>query len=319
MNEEQVEITNAKIKESINAFHRMNQNTDSEVLLKQILAEKNKEFLFGTLGKNLQNFIDLTDLNHPEMCMFLSNNLFSPEITKFLSDLITLCKYCKRKKLSITSKLKTLCETHLTDKAIIFLKNIENLFTSKVYTRFMEHDKRWSIRHCKKSTKIQTYKKLSNSENDDVNPNFFICYHHNSLAIKEVLDDLYTKENNFRNMSCRNMADETLAAIKRLESDLQCQSLGFHRITLNAVARNIHKIEEAKEYNEIRIHPVTQEWYHRNKHLNDLVGICENFPAYDSKYPVFDHYGVIKFDNANSGVLVGERDTQAFFIGYYHE
>ena len=320
MNEEEIQKRNFKISDSINAFQKI-QNSDVEfnVLIQNILNEKNKDVLFGSFGKNLQNFLGVVERSHPEFFVFLRHNLFPDEVSKKMNDLICVHKYCKRKKLNIVHNLNVLCKEFLPEKTITAAKTVDDLFASKVHTRFLRHDDRWVVRHCKKSTKIQTYKKNLELEPEDKNYDVFLCYHHNSDAIKDILVDLRKKEQNFRSISCQNLANETSAAINRLESDLNSQSLGFHRITLNAVARNIHKIENAENNREIKIHPVTQDWYHNNKHLNDLIGICENFPLYGNNYPVFDHYGVIKFDDAKTGIVVGERDTQAFFVGYYHE
>ena len=72
MNEEEIQKRNFKISDSINAFQKI-QNSDVEfnVLIQNILNEKNKDVLFGSFGKNLQNFLGIVERSHPEFFVFL--------------------------------------------------------------------------------------------------------------------------------------------------------------------------------------------------------------------------------------------------------
>ena len=113
------------------------------------------------------------------------------------------------------------------------------------------------------------------------------------------------------------MAAEINAAIEKLKLDLNLQSFGFHRITLNVVARNLNAFCDVK--GNIRIYPVTQEIAAANDSLRQIVNLCESFPAFCGDYAVFDHYAFIKDELSDVGIIVGERDAQSLFLGYYYE
>ena len=286
----------------------------------EIINLKNVENILGTFGTNLKNFLLHADLNHAEFLSFLRYKIFSDECIEEVRELLALNKYCKRKKMhSMVENLHKLCKYFVTEKMFLLGKTIDNLSKTKVHSRFLPDRQRWDVRSCKKPTKIQGYKKLVDVDESSFDK-VFACYHHNSTTVNNILTDLRYKANVFKNIDCRNLSSELDSAISRIENDLQSQSLGFHRITLNAVARNVCRFYSGyTEDDDIKIFPVDLSWYNTNSNLSSLISICEKFPAYDNQFACFDHYGVIKSENAPFGIVVGERDTQTFFIGYYHE
>lgn len=320
MNIDFVENANAEIVQSINKFeYHFEDYSDVKNIIFEFLNLKNHNDIFGMFGNNLKNFLLHADLNHSELLSFLRHKIFSDDCISEIKELFILYKYCKRKKLrAVEQNLFKLCNHFVAEKIFLVGKTIDNLKLTKVHTRFLPDKERWEVRGYKKPTKIQGLKKTFDS--DDIQEDqLFVCYHHNSCAVAEVLSDLKIKESMFLKIECTNLANEVNAAIKKIETDLQSQSLGFHRITLNAVARNMSRWYGDKGDADVKIYPIDASWCETNRSINNLVKICEQFPAYDGKFACFDHYGVIKCEHMPFGIIVGERDTQTFFMGYYHE
>ena len=69
---------------------------------------------------------------------------------------------------------------------------------------------------------------------------------------------------------------------------------------------------------DVVIIPVNSTIFQSCKDVQKLVTICDNFPVFGHEYPVFDHYALVGCVDASQFVLVGERDTQTFFLGYAH-
>jgi hypothetical protein len=320
MNKDFFSKCNEHIIESVKSFKYNNEdNLDIKNLIFDFLNLKNKKEVFGNFGSNLENFLLHADLNHTEILGFLKQRIFTEDCIREINELFALYKYCKRKKLNQSmSNLHKLCNYFTSEKMFLVGKTIDNLKVTKVHTRFLSENLRWEVRSCKKPTKIQGLKKSFEAD-DEPEEKLFVCYHHNSTEVANVLRDLYTKQSMFTKMDCHHLAGEIGLAIKKIENDLQSQSLGFHRITLNSAARSIRKLVKISDEDEIKIYPVDPIWCDTNNSVNMLVKICENFPAYNCNFACFDHYGVIKANKTPVGIVVGERDTQTFFIGYYHE
>lgn len=309
---------NKKIIESIKAFSCNLTTYDSvKVVIADFLLFNHVDECFGDFGHKLKSFILSIDMQHPELFAFLQNALGENGIME-MKEIMEIFKYSKRKKHKlIISRFHKLCENFSANRMFVFNKNLEYLEQAKIHSRFLDEKQRWDVRSRKKVTKIAMPKKPPVVEEDAKTPDAFACYHHNSDRIISVLAHLESKYNTLIDMNCVHMAAEIKETIDKINTDLNSQSLGFHRITLNSVAKNISKISNF--YQDVKIHPVTEEMLWTNSSLRDLVTACERFPAFDAGYSVFDHYGIIKADDSEVGIIVGERDTQAFFIGYFYD
>ena len=309
---------NEQIIKSINNFNlQQNHFTETKKTIADFLVCEKKQEVFGDMGVKLDNFLSQSDWSHPELYYFIENAIGSLGLSE-MSQIIQLQKYCKRKKLNIVqSNLSRLFKYFVPEKVFLSGKSFEYLEQSKIHTRFLPSTSRWETRSKKKAGKINGAKRETLYTEEYQNLNIFSCYHHNSEKIKEVLSDLENKYQIFLNIKCELMAKEIKSAIDRLNNDLNSQSLGFHRITLNSIAKNYINIFQTDD--DIKIFPVEQNFYKNSNSIHPLVQLCDNFPAYGNEYAAFDHYAVIKTDSSLFGVLVGERDTQTFFIGYYHE
>lgn len=287
-----------------------------EIIVK-FLACTNKQEIFGDMGIKLGNFLLQAETQHPELYCFIEKTIGINGLNE-ISQIIQLHKYCKSKKLNfIKNNLFRLCKFFVPENVFLSGKSLEFLDQSKIHTRFLNVEDRWKTRSKKKLGKINGIKKSIESAEENCNLNIFSCYHHNSEIIKEVLCELENKYQVFTSMKCDLMADEIKSTINRLNNDLNNQSLGFHRITLNSIAKNYNNIFKTED--DIKIFPIDQCFYKNNNIVKPLIDLCENFPPYGNGYAAFDHYAIIRTDLSPFGILVGERDTQTFFIGYYHE
>lgn len=308
---------NKEITESILSFKIcLPEDAGIKKTLANFLLLENMKDSFGEFGEKFRKFILNADMQHPELFSFIAHTV-GDDGMKELHEIMEISRYCKRKKFSIVRQnLHQLCNNFSSNKIYMFGKNIEYLEQSKIHSRFLPCNQRWEVRNTKKAAKINGLKSINLIEIEQKNKKVFECYHHNSDKINNILIELKNKYNNLCKMNCAYMATEVKNSIDKIALDLNLQSLGFHRITLNSVAKNLNKI--CDDNNDIKIHPVTIEMCEYNKVLKNIVDICENFPAFGNGYAAFDHYAVIKSDSANVGIIVGERDMQAFFIGYYY-
>jgi hypothetical protein len=109
------------------------------------------------------------------------------------------------------------------------------------------------------------------------------------------------------------MVGEIDAAIAKIEQESANKNYGFRRITLNNVANLYKDIFETED--DIIIIPVSKEIYDKNRTVANFIDVCDKFPALDG-FPVFDHFGLVGSTKIKNYVLVAERDTQTFFLGY---
>jgi len=305
---------NSEIYSSIMNFRvEFEKNKKIEDFIKSFLAQKDLDILFGDMGVLLKQFLYSIDITHPELPDFLEKNIKYAAIDE-INQIIELNKYCKRKKnLFLNSRFYSLCRDFAKENLGVFGRTVGDPLLTKMHTRFLPKEKIWKARESKKEQVINIMSKnkdLLENQNGD-----FRSYHHNSLNIVDLKNDLKNKKEIFDKMNCSFMSAQINHAISKLEKEITLQSFGFHRITLSTVASNIKSSIQFN--NDVYIKPVVEEMVSDNKtFLSKIVNLCDNAPSLENKYSLFDHYAIVLPKNDDLGIIVGERDCQTYFIGY---
>lgn len=310
---------NQEIKNSINNL-RMDLSYDQNIwaFIFSYIQRNQKFNILGVLGDNLTDFLESCDLNHVEFPIFLENFL-GKDVIQEIEEIIEIANFCKRKNYkSYEKRLYLLATKFKKENLLLNGRTLSDPSITNIHTRFLQKNEIWKTRNSKKQQVITRSKILGIHEKKSLNEDLFICYHHNSEKTQELKNELENRKLIFQQLNCLQMLHEIDDALQKLNSEIMMKNFGFRRITLNAMAhalKDYYKSDDASF-----ICPVTEDLYLKNEYVKSFVDLCDNFPIFQNKYSVFDHFGLVGLDNQKNYILVGERDTQTFFIGYiYHE
>lgn len=306
---------NSKIRYSISVLKNdIINNFEFHDVVNQIIKKVDIDFILGDMGLYLQEFLKNTNSSHPEYFLFLKN-MIGINCFQEMKEIFEVSNYCKRKKFThITQNLQFLTHAFKKDNLHYGGKTLGNPCHTHVHTRFLPYDKIWHSRENKKTQKI-FLSKVNNFESDRFNnPEVFICYHHNSEKTAELKKELEKRKQIFININCVHMIQEVENAIEKLSCEMLCANFGFRRITLSNIAGIYKKL--FPDSNDIYIQPVKENMLDQYADVKLFVNICDYLPAFQSSYAVFDHYGLVGDPSTNQYIMVGERDTQTFFLGY---
>ena len=280
-----------------------------ECLFKQTETEK----IYGDLGIKLSNFIKNIDMAHPELDAFISNFIGLEAINE-LEILGEIAAFCRKKRyFSVIPRLNLLLENFSKNKIFLSANSLGDPKETNTHCRFLPKEKLWSIRENKKQQVLHFSKNLfDGSEGKD--ENIFTAYHHNSDKTLQLKSELERKKKIFETLNCSHMIQEIEDAIKNLESGIITANFGFRKITLSVASNCLKKM--AAKNSQSYILPVTYQMSQENINIKNFVDFCDNFKIFNSLYSVFDHYAVLRLDDFDIGVLVAERDTKTFFVGY---
>jgi hypothetical protein len=281
-------------------------------LVEFFLINYGHDNLYGDLGVDLKNFLSNVDLNHPELDIFLSK-IFGYEGLEEVEILHEISSFCVRKKFDhIIVRLKNLLKCFVKNNLPHHGKTLGNPMSTHAYTRFLPKDKLWISRESKKPQRVLNKKNVF--ENISVNHDVLDAYHHGSDKSLQLKEELLRKKQIFDTMNCTYLSKEIDLAIKKIDEELIACNFGFRRITLSAIANSFINICGSPV--DIYLEPVKLEKISENCFLSEFVNACDNFGCFNNCKSVFDHYGIIRADENDLSLLVGERDLKTFFIGY---
>lgn len=306
---------NLQIRKSIMQL-KMDLHSDPQILhlVREIISRPNIETILGDLGIKLQKFLCNTDISHPEYCSFLKT-IFDNDCFQEIQEIIEVSNFCNRKNLKFISyNIKNLCNYFKKENTLNGGKTLDNPLISHAHSRFLEIKNIWQSRSAKKLQKVHL-SKISSFEHDKFKkPDIFICYHHNSEKTIELKNELIRRKKIFESIDCLHMINEIDQAIDKLSSESLHKNFGFRRITLSSIAGIYKKLFPDSQ--DVFIKPVDLEVYNKFEDVKSVVDLCDSFPAFHSSYSVFDHYALVYDPEVKSSIIVGERDTQTFFLGY---
>ena len=267
----------------------------------------------GTFGSRLYELLINIDWDHPESTQFLKS-LATEACIKELIQIIEIVKFLKRKKFdNFLEKIQYLPSLFKKDKFLLKGRTVDDPLLTNIHIRFLDYD---SVKYCrgqKKRQIISNWKNYVSEISDHNNFDILECYHHNSAKTKDVTTQLNKRKQIFVDMKCLQMVAEIDEAIERLDQESLDKNFGFRRITLSSVANAYRELFKTED--DIIIIPVTDEITKQSFDAKQFVDICDNLPFMNG-FPIFDHYGLVGSTKVKNYVLVGERDTQTFFIGY---
>lgn len=308
---------NSEIINSIKTYKfEVEKDNALNTIVECIFIKTNAAEIYGSLGEKLKSFLSHVNFDHPEMAVFVKNILGENSI-KEIEQFADLANYCNRKGYDlVTPKLKLMLSHFVKSNFFLNGKTLGNPEETNTHIRFLKQPNLWHLREKKKFQKINVvidseydYKKNDNS--------ILCCYHHNSKKTEQLRLELLRKKRILEKMNCRHLLDEINSAINKLNNEICAANMGFRRITLGNVASSLKKIDPAAS--DIHIFPLTEKQANEVDSIKTILSMTENFPAFGSKFPVFDHYGVVRGMEQDYGLLVGERDSRTFFLGYYME
>ena len=315
------EVWDAHNKEILNSIAsiQINIEKNQEVIdfVKEFCKQNISETL-GDLGDSCLRFLKGIDFRHPEFTTFFKNLIGMQAIEEML-EIFEVNKFFKRKNFKIINlRIKYLLEHFKKDKILLSGKTLGEPMHTNIHSRFLPKEKIWMCRDQKKKQIINASKASISTAQQNLN-DLFICYHHNSDKTHELKKELERRRAIFLNMNCQHMISEIDMAIEKLNNEIMLKNFGFRRITLNNVASLLRHFYDDER--KILITPVTSTFLSnqsKDSNLLNFIKICDEFPLFHSNYPVFDHYGIVGSISNGLNIIVGERDTQTYFIGYLH-
>jgi hypothetical protein len=315
------EVWIAHNKEILHSIKTIHINVDKKYQVLEFVKEfckQNASEVLGDFGDSCLSFLKNIDVKHPEFTSFFYNLIGEKAIDEVL-ELFEANKFFKRKNFKLINlRIKYLLENFRKDKIMLNGKTLGNPMHTNIHTRFIPKSNIWSCRDNKKSQHIQASKGLI-SFTPEMTDNLFSCYHHNSDKTQELRLELERRRKIFVNMNCSYMIAEIDSAIEKLNNEIMLKNFGFRRITLNNVGSLLKSIYQ--DDRKILINPITSSYLSTLNIESDVlkfVKVCDEFPLFHFEYPVFDHYGIVGCQESGLNIIVGERDTQTYFLGYHN-
>lgn len=274
------------------------------------------EDILGDLGYKLAELFRHSDKNHPEFGGFV-RALLGDNCIKEISDLITVVKFFNKKKFTeFLTRIKFLAKNFKKENFILNGRTLNDPFITNIHIRFLDRNSIWSCRNIKKRQIISNWKNKNLNFSENLNYEVFSCYHHDSNKTDVLKAELEKRRKNLLQLNCLQMVQEIDEALDKLSKESLDRNYGFRRITLTNVANAYRDYYETED--DIIIIPVCKEIYDTNKTVQEFVDVCDNYKNMNG-YPLFDHFGLVGSTKIKNYILVAERDTQTFFLGYvYH-
>jgi hypothetical protein len=294
---------------------KFNLKKDKNVLnfVKQYIETYDKINFLGNFGLRLYELLNNIDYDHPEASKFLKNLLGNNCLQEILQ-IIEIVKFLKRKKFdSFLEKIQYLPSLFKKDNLLLKGRTIDDPFLTNIHIRFLDKDSINQCRNKKKRQVISNWKNYVSPISEQDNLDILECYHHNSLKTKDVICQLNKRKQIFVEMKCLQMVAEIDDAIEKLDQESLDNNFGFRRITLSSVANAYRELFKSDD--DILIIPITKELVEINTDVGSFVNLCDNLSQLNG-YSIFDHYGLVGSIKNGNFIIVGERDTQTFFIGY---
>ena len=268
--------------------------------------------VFGELGDYLKEFINCSDLNHKEFYTFIESLLGNEAICE-IQQLLDLHEYANKKNYSkLIERFKYLPRFFKKENILLNGRTLADPLISNIHSRFLTKDIIWQSRNSKKTQVINKTKLTLQQKSGKFD--LFSCYHHNSDKTNLLKNEFLKRKKIFEKLNCTQMSNEIDDAINKLDTEVLKKHFGFRRITLGAISFGYKEV--FNKDSDIVIVPVTSSIYESCKDVQNFVDLCDMFPAFDNQYPVFDHYGLVGSTDSKQYIVVGERDTQTFFLGY---
>jgi len=270
--------------------------------------------VFGEIGDDLYEFLNCIDTSHLEFNSFIESLLGIDAINE-IQEILNLYEYANKNKYSnLIKRFKFLPQFFKKENILLNGRTLADPLITNIHTRFLTSDLIWQSRNVKKTQVINKNKILLQDNNAKYD--LFNCYHHNSDKTNVLKAEFLKRKKIFQKLNCVQMSNEIDDAIKKLDTEVLKKHFGFRRITLGSVSFGYKEIFNLES--DVVIIPVNSTIFQSCKDVQKLVTICDNFPVFGHEYPVFDHYALVGCVDASQFVLVGERDTQTFFLGYAH-
>lgn len=260
----------------------------------------------------LKKFLQSINMDHGELPCFLNKNI-NIDIIDLIKEITDVYEFCKEKKLKIQNELSCFSKNIISHFDNNFLNNLGNPEKTKIFTRFLDENKRWSVRATKNK---QIISKKSNLSVSQMETGCVESIYHGSLYNYKIVEDLKNKKNSFDEISCSNLAFEINKAIDRINESIALEKYGFQRV---AISKILHLFEKNFAYSQATILPVKSIKQLEGSDAKRFVELCENFNFSGSKFSIFDHYAEIKLNESQVSALIGEIDTRSYFICFNFE
>jgi hypothetical protein len=273
----------------------------------------NNTDILGEFGGKLFELLNNINYKHPEATIFIAN-LISNECIEEIYQIINLHKFCIKKGYkNFFDKFKFLTSKFKKENFPLNGKIINDPVTTNMHIRFIDKNLIWQCRNQKNKQIISNWRNIQPTNNETQNFDILICYHHNSEKTKDLKNELLQRRQSLIDMNCLQMVNELDEAIKKVSQEFIEKNYGFRRITLSSCANAYREIFGHED--DICIIPINQDVLLKSKEAKKFIDLCDNFSLFNN-YPIFDHYGLIGSTKLKQYIMVGERDSQTFFVGY---
>lgn len=306
MNQQELIQFNKKIINSIKSTKKETVLDKNAIDLKSIKRFISKEWFQSNLS-NLCRFLQKVDNKHPELPIFLTENL-GPDFIE-LCENITILNSTIDSKCQLLNSLKSKINKSVMDLFDFnFLKSINDPSVTKTQVRFLNYAKRWDVRATKQHQQI--FKKTTSRSHVLNLENGIQCFSHNSGGVERLYEQLTNRKKHFDDLNCHNMSKEISMSLEKISENLASKKYGFYRTSISSLINIISNVHDF-DYAEICPLADPQVCMENEKYI--CIKLCESF--FGKNHGIFDHYAEIKFSNFSHSYLVGEIDQKTYFMG----
>ena len=301
------------------------------------------DLIFGHIGHKIKSFVEIIDLDHPDIDNFLEGHLAGEKkgtFSKISLDLIDIFNFCKGKDISFSI---TECLQNKIYESDIFSK-LENCIDSsldnQLHVRFVKNiDHREKIRSTKKFQNIKLNTVLAGGKDtwDNYPDGLFNYSRYNNMFSKNLFD-AKARTKAFIDHGLIFMAEEAEKKIKEINyQERSSKYFGFNRISVIYAAIILAKMcgfnvdekdmesslfldKEKKIFLSSKIYNFSEISNQCSDKIIGLVKHLECFPQLNYK-PLFDHYRVVlpclDFPRSDEKLPVSLQDKTGRFLEFF--
>lgn len=214
-----------------------NKHSSKNVILPElikIIQNSNDDIVelgLGDIGKKIKEFLNLVDLDHPDLCNVFNGILNDPEFSKICLELLCLAKYVKKEELNYLSPIISNILVKEFDYKNI---KVDLPVFNRMNVRFLKDKNiREEVRALKKMQVIDLdglYKKGEEVwKAQKSNFDLFLRY---DISYLEDIKKAEKKIKRFEELGCASLAEDIRRSITDFPENIDKNYYGFNRITI---------------------------------------------------------------------------------------
>lgn len=206
------------------------------------LDDKTVQNILGSIGHNLQAFLQISDLSHPDLTTFQNGMFLESTTTLKLQQVIEAWLYAKNQNLTEVMPLYRKMARQGLPASFVHLRSQQD--NQQVVRLVLDPELRDQIRKSKQPRQVQLFPFYKKGEAAwHLQPDNFDMFIAGSKAYEQQIEDAKKKAEHYKSLGCESMmkaVSDSIAEFTRTFKQNNCH--GFYRITMTNAAIILAKL-----------------------------------------------------------------------------